>query len=284
MHAEQHSLITAQDWNNAWKASWANRAEPHGSTYWNTRAKTFGGKDSPSSYTSQFLELAEILPEESVFDMGCGTGNLSVPLGTAGHNVLAADFSSVMLNRLNENLQKHDIACVKTTLLSWEDNWQDCGILPESYDVCVASRSIATSDLADSLAKLTTIAKRRVCVTLAHGASPRIDDKLLRDMGIEVPPNYDFVYAIAILKAQGFIPELRYIPTERRDYFTDKEEAVEKYSEMITTVVGNNSPKLPDALERLPKWLDQNLESQDDMFTLKHPRQVPWAFISWNKF
>ena len=37
----------------------------------------------------------------NVFDMGCGTGALAVPLGLAGHKVVAADFSRGMLDRMS---------------------------------------------------------------------------------------------------------------------------------------------------------------------------------------
>ena len=40
-------------------------------------------------------------------------------------------------------------------------------------DVAIASRSIATADLRDALLRLTEVARRRVCITLATGSPPR---------------------------------------------------------------------------------------------------------------
>lgn len=274
--------MNADEWNDAWKAQQAERGKPHDVAFWDKRAKSFTDRDTPDSYTDQFLLLAEIHPGETVFDMGCGTGNLSIPLGEQGHNVLAADFSPIMLERLGDALKEHEVSSVRPLLLSWEDQWEKCGIEHQSYDVCIASRSIATPDLGTALSKITAVARRRVCITLATGISPRIDEKMLRDIDIDVTPAGDFVYAIAILSARGYTPELTYIQTQRSDIFATFDEAFDKYASMVTSVLRENTAKRRDALKRLIAWLESNLVEQQGHLTLAHPREVPWAFISWN--
>lgn len=274
---------SAEEWNDAWKERQASRPAPHDAAFWDERAHSFTTKDAPGSYTDRFLTLAAVRPGETVFDMGCGTGNLSVPLGAEGHEVLAADFSPVMLDRLRETLQAEGITSVHPLLLSWEDDWAAAGVEPESYDVCLASRSIATADLGDSLAKLTAVARRRACATLATGISPRIDDAMLRDIGVEAHPDLDYLYAIAILAARGYAPELTYISTERADSFPSFEDAYAKYARMVEAVMREDSPERRAALERLRGWLDANLAEKGGELTLKHPRSVKWAFISWDK-
>lgn len=273
----------AEDWNDAWKARQVTREAPHDAAFWDERAKSFTSKDAPGSYTDRFLQLAGVQPGETVFDMGCGTGNLSIPLGEAGHEVRAADFSPVMLDHLREGLRQRCITCVQPMQLSWDDDWAARGIEPQSFDVCLASRSIATADLGEALGKLTAVARRRACITLATGISPRIDEEMLREIGVEAAPNYDFIYAIAILHARGFLPELRYIHTERRDAFASFDEAFRRCSRMVEAVLGDSSPEHADALERLHSWLDANLIEQGGALTLKRPRSVVWAFISWER-
>lgn len=274
---------TAEEWNEAWKARQADRGAPHDAAFWDERAKSFTTKDAPGSYTDRFLQLAAILPGETVFDMGCGTGNLAVPLGAEGHEVLAADFSPVMLDKLRDALRERDITCVRPLHLSWEGDWEAAGVAPESYDVCVASRSIATPDLADSLAKLTAVARRRACITLATGVSPRIDDAMLREIGVAARPDLDFVYAIAILSAWGYLPHLTYIDTERADSFRSFDEAYGKYAHMVEAVMPEDAPDRDAALARLRGWLDSHLVERDGDLTLRQPRHVAWAFISWDK-
>lgn len=163
-------LLTTRDWNEEWKELQKARRAADDASHWDKRAATFGSKDAPNPYVERFLKLAAIRPGESVLDMGCGTGALSMPLGAAGHLVVAADFSRGMLGVLEGELAERGIASVTPKLMSWEDDWAAHGVLPGSVDVAVASRSIATADLKDSLMRLTDAARRRVCITLPTGA------------------------------------------------------------------------------------------------------------------
>lgn len=271
---------TTNDWNSIWMEKQSLRKADHGADYWNSRAESFTNKDTPGSYTERFLELADIKPGESVFDMGCGTGNLSVPLGRTGHHVLAADFSTNMLSKLEERLQLDGIDDVQTLELSWEDDWAKAGIAPKSFDVCVASRSIATDDLLSALKKLTSVARRRACITLATGTSPRIDDRIIRYLGMEANPCLDDVYAIAILSALGYLPELTYIHTQRDDLFDSADAAYMKYIDMVRM----ESPEQPDAAteDKVRQWVEGNLDHSGKGYRLKVPRRISWAFISWD--
>ncbi|MFR8830663.1 MAG: methyltransferase domain-containing protein, partial [Eggerthella lenta] len=89
--------LTARDWNEEWKRLQQARRRFDDASYWDKRSATFTTKDAPNPYVERFLELAGIREGETVFDMGCGTGALSVPLGKRGHKVVAADFSQGML-------------------------------------------------------------------------------------------------------------------------------------------------------------------------------------------
>lgn len=279
---------TARDWNDLWRVKQRVRTMNHDASYWNERAKTFTNKDTPGSYTDRFLALADIHPQESVMDMGCGTGNLSVPLGEAGHEVLAADFSSAMLARLDEALRQRDIHDVQTKLLSWEDDWETHGVMPGSFDVCIASRSIATEDLQGALDKLTATARRRCCITLATGASPRLDMSMLRSIGTPLAPSYDDIYALAILQGEGYAPTLTYIDTVRTDRFASFEEALVRYRDMADDATKEAVSTLSeDELHfRVRAWLTKNLCEQTDedgntFLTQRAPRHVLWAFIAW---
>lgn len=279
---------TATEWNDLWKAKQQERVIDHDASYWNKRSGSFGHKDTPGSYTARFLELADIKQGESVFDMGAGTGNLSVPLAREGHTVLAADFSTGMLVHLHAYAQSAGVGAIATEVLSWEDNWQDHGIEPKSFDVCLASRSIATDDLMSALIKLTSVAKRRVCITLATGSSPRMHDEMLRAIGLDPKPCFDTVFAIGILFGLGYLPHLTYIETDRHDRFLTEQAAFDKYFAMAQLAATQTGANVSDeALSaRVEAWLKENLQAvsdgEEDAFELKTPRGMPWAFIWWD--
>lgn len=279
---------TADEWNELWMARQDERINlNHDETFWNERAKTFNQKDTPSSYTEQFLKLAGIRSNESVFDMGCGTGNLSLPLGREGHDVLACDFSSVMLERLSQALEVQEIRTVHPLRLSWDDDWAACGVAPNRCDIGLASRSIITHNLLGALRKLTATAKRRCCVTMATGCSPRVDDRMLQEIGLPAYPSYDDVFAIAMLQADGLFPTLDYIPNERYDHFDSFEDALAKYTRMVIIPAKEAHVSEPEATDRVQAWLEHELEEKDvdgtTVLVLRRPRVQQWAFIAWDK-
>ncbi len=289
-------LLTTRDWNAEWKELQKVRRRTDNAEHWDKRAATFGTKDAPNPYVEQFLKLARILPGESVFDMGCGTGALAVPLGVAGHRVIAADFSSGMLGVLRGELDERGVSTVITKQMSWEDNWRAQGIGSDAADVCVASRSIAVADIEEALLRLTDVARRRVCITLATGSSPRTDERILADLGLEHALGRDYLYAFNILTAHGIQPEVSYIRSERADTFDSFEDAFEN----LTKMVNDSATFAPDterrvALGRLRDWLEDNLVENpragepdrkgapEKPLRLRRPRTITWAFIGWDK-
>ena len=176
--------LTTTDWNAEWMALQQARRKADDPSYWDSRSHTFPTSTEPSAYARRFIELADIQPRETVFDMGCGTGALAVPLGLAGHKVVAADFSRGMLDRMSETLERADVHTVFPMQLSWGEDWAAKGVRPGMVDVCTASRSIATADMRDSLLRLTDIARRRVCITLTTGSSPRTDERIMAELGL----------------------------------------------------------------------------------------------------
>src|SRR5450759_1727498 len=55
------------------------------------------GSAGLTTVTAAVLKAAEILPAVQVVDLGCGTGQISLPLAMAGAQVLAVDVSSAMI-------------------------------------------------------------------------------------------------------------------------------------------------------------------------------------------
>ena len=240
-------LLTTTDWNAEWMQLQKARRHRDSAVYWNERAKTFTSKDYPNPYVNSFLERAGVAPEESVFDMGCGTGALALPLGEAGHTVTAADFSEGMLSILRRELETRGINSVHCEQMSWEDDWEEHGITPKSHDVCTASRSIAVDDMRAALLKLTMVARRRVCITLPTGASPRTDDHVIEALGLASRVGRDHLYAVNILSSMGFEPELTYIKSSRHDTFETFDDALHKYDDMVRKACTARSSSLSRA-------------------------------------
>lgn len=290
-------LLGHVDWNEEWMSLQARRRKPDDPAYWNGRAHDFPADTEVSPYAKRFVELSGIKPGETVFDMGCGTGAVALPLGLAGHKVVAADFSQNMLDRMSFVMEQAGVTTVFPKLLSWDEDWVAKGVREGMVDVCVASRSIATANLRDSLLRLTEVARRRVCITLTTGSSPRTDEAIMAELGLEDALCRDYLYAINILAKEGLLPRVDYIRSQRFDTYDSAEDAATHLRRMIDGAAGAiaNEAQRQAAYAHLDAWLADNLieneqANQPDVhgkpqksLRLANPRVITWAFISWDK-
>ncbi len=279
--ADKTLSLAGVDWQKAWEHEDSLRSKPADASHWSCRAKSYGER-SLSVYEQEFIRRSGIQPGQTVLDFGCGVGLLAIPLAKMGCKVLACDFSQGMLDRLEENAETAGVPAgsIQTRLVAWDDDWQAAGIMPDSVDVAIASRSIATRNLLDALAKLDGCARERVCVTVAAGRSPRRDERAFAAVGRSRPPVADFAFCANILFQHGVFPEISYIQTRSRPAFADRAEAVESLTDML------GGSLEPDEASKLGAFLDEHYSIDPDAhparaYASDEMRDVRWAFISW---
>ena len=158
-----------------------------------------------------------------------------------------------------------------------------------------ANLNFVNFDLRSALRKLSSIARRRCCITMTTGTSPRVDARVLTELGVGAELNRDYIYAFGMLAQAGFEPEVRYIHSSRKDSFESKDDAFGDFSQMIDI----GAPTLSEverlqAQANLREWLAEHLVDNPEAgmpdkkgypqgpLTLDYQRIVPWAFISWN--
>lgn len=278
-------LLPNYDWNDEWIRLQDRQGKSDNASHWDARAKSFATKHgSQSPYVDRFLELAAIRPGETVLDMGCGSGTLAIPLSLEGHKVIACDFSSGMLSALREAMSAKGATSITEIQMSWDDDWAACGVSKRCVDVALASRSIATHDLKMALEKLGSAARRRACITLPCGATPKVNARLMKAAGLEAYVGRDFLYAFNILCQLGYFPTIDYIPSTRVETFDSFDDAVQHYSELVWHAAHGLAPD--DAMAQVPAkleaWLNESLVEESGIFRLKEPLTVTWAFIAWN--
>ena len=286
------------DFDAAWRHLQQTTKAPDDCQRWNKKAARYDSRDAKNLYAEAFVELARVQPGETVFDMGCGTGTLAAEMATRGHKVIVGDFSSGMLAKLRENMALRDIKVAESLdaltpgsvfplLMSWEDDWANYGLEEGSVDVAVASRSVITHDLEDSLKKLSAVARERACVTVCTGVSPRVDVRVARAMGLELERHNDALFVFGIVSDLGYEPTVSYIHSPRTKSYISPDEA---YSSLLRTrdYLADTADQISveESACRLRSFLaDHLVEIEEDgakRWTLDKPRVVPWAFISWD--
>lgn len=227
---------------------------------------------------------------------GLGSGLASALGGTAAEAVSTLSRRSAVLLSGHVDRDESPARCRMAQLspgkvlplqMSWESNWEEHGLPTNSVDVAIASRSIITHDLEDSITKLSAVAKKRVCVTAGTGVSPRVDERVARAMGLQLERHNDALFVFGIASALGFEPTVSYIRSPRTKTYSSPEEAYHSLMKTLDYVDDHASQVSTEvAAARLREWLQQHLvqasaEGGGELWALDAPRVVPWAFISW---
>ena len=298
-------LLTTRDWNAEWKElqkmrrRYADDADALGQA----RRPRSAPRTRRTRTWSSFLELARILPRASRCSTWAAARARSgrAARSRRGTTVVAADFSAGMLGVLREELDARGVHVPSfPKQMSWEDDWRPPAASGRSAaDVCVASRSIAVADLEEALLRLTDVARRRVCITLATGSSPRTDERVLAGHGAcSSVLGRDYLYAFNILAARGM---------QGRSGLHTKANAVGHLRLAGRGLRGPGAAWWSDsaafvpraerdaALARLRPWLEGQLVENERAglpdrkgvperaLRLRDPRTVTWAFLAWDK-
>ena len=287
--------LCTTSWSEEWKRLQAARNAADDPARWDARARSYGGKRRHSAYAARFIELMDLRPGETLLDMGCGTGAVALPVAEAGHRVVARDFSRAMLDELEKQAAEAGVVGIDADVMSWTEDWDARGVTADCVDVAAASRSIGTFDMHDSFERLTRVARRRACITLPTGPSPRSDERILEELGLLDELGRDYLYAFAILAQMGLHPEVSYIEGVRDDSYANEQEAYDSLAKMVrdTAKTAADTARVSRALEDLRTWLADNLVADEragmpdedgkprGAFKLLRPRMVRWAFLSW---
>lgn len=125
-------------------------------------------------YTFNQLDAFDISPEDTVLDVGCGPGRISVLIAQRAKSVTSIDKAEKMLYYCQKNARKAGVSNLTARLLDW--NNAVLGENLEKHDIVIASRSEGMRDIE----KLTSFA-RKYAVIIAWANAPCIPD-ILRDL------------------------------------------------------------------------------------------------------
>ena len=272
------------DWARAWSEDFDRRISPSDAKAWGERAGNYADRRL-GNYERAFIDYLDLAPGETVLDFGCGPGVLAIPLAQRGHRVLACDFSQGMLDELVRRAKDEGVDdLIETRLVAWDDDWVAKGVPVECADVAVASRSITTRDMLGALLKLDAAARRRACVTLAAGHSPRRDERAYEAVGRKRRWVADYAWCMSMLFQHGVYPELSYIMTHSHPAFRDRAEATHELTRMMESDAG---PLTEHEKKLLDKFLDEHYAFDENAkpgreFASDTERTLRWACIRWD--
>ena len=236
---------------------------------WDRRAEQRGRREKGSDYACEFLARMDLAGAKTVLDIGCGTGNLALPLARSVCRVHALDFSAEMLRLLRANARSEGVRNVTTHHLAWADDWAR---VPRA-DVAICSRALAVDDLRAALEKMNAKARLRCYLTIHAGGSFMSPD-VYRVLRRVVAPRPNYIYAVNILYQMGIRARVDFLRTTGGLAYDTPEQFVEGIRWRIGPLAAAEEKRLLAYFRRLPRETDG---------TPRYRHDFEWAMLSWEK-
>ncbi|WP_272695027.1 class I SAM-dependent methyltransferase [Providencia sp. PROV144] len=242
-----------------------SRKEPE---HWDKKAQqmaqTCANPNDP--YLVQFRKLMDLTGAETLLDVGCGPGSISLCLANEFKDVIGIDYSRGMLEIAELRAKELAIHHARFEVLAWEDDWSS---LPK-VDISVASRSTLVDDLKAALLKLNRQTKLRVYTT--HTINPTfIDEHIIRKIGREVIRLPTYIYAVNILHQMGINARVDFIKSPKKGGF----DSFDTFADSVNWSLKNITPEETAILR---KYYDEQTALGK---TIPYPSR-DWAMVSWD--
>lgn len=234
---------------------------------WNKKAVYMNERIHKSIYNDEFLKAINYEDCNTVLDVGCGVGNLSLKIASHVKKVYSLDYSPSMLEHLKQNAHKLKIDNINAIEKSWYDSWDD---IPNT-DIVIASRSMEVKDMKEALEKLNEKANKRVYLTYKVGGS-FLDEDILNAIKKDVIKKPDYIYVLNILYSMGITASVNFLKSEgRSSMYSD----IDNFVQSVVWSLGELSN---DEENRLKHYYENITKEQK-----RKNKYVYWALISWEK-
>ena len=147
-----------RDWNELWNNA-LQKLPKKNSRSWDNVAPKFKNQRGKNDYPKKLLEKIKLDADDTVLDIGCGSGIITIPLAQKARKVTALDISRKMLQLLEENAVEECLTNINPVNRRLEDVLLTRDIEP--HDVVVASRSLnGVYNIKQMLEEINKIAKK----------------------------------------------------------------------------------------------------------------------------
>ena len=253
-----------------WTAFWAERLDGKVNKNWDDAAPGFFKRTRKEDYQIALFDKLILDENDTVLDVGCGEGSVTIPLARQVKKVIGIDSSPKMLEYLEKRAEDNDVDNIETILKPIEEiTYDEIG----DVDVIVCSRSLNGIIPIDKvLFELNKIAKKYVFITIFGPENKKIEKDFDRELGIKTEDFPDYNYFFNILFNMGIYANVErfdlnnyreYSSIEeamdngkfRLDLYSDEEkELLRKYLERILTYENGKYYNVKDKADWIMVW------------------------------
>ena len=200
-----------------WVGFWAEKLTGKKDKNWDEAAAGFYRRTKKDDYNDALFSKLILDENDTVLDVGCGEGSITIPLAKRVKKVIGIDSSPKMLEFLKKRANDNEISNIKSILMPIEDiNYTEIG----DVDVVICSRSLNGIIPIDKvLTELNKIANKYVFITIFGPENKKIEKDFDHEINIKTENFPDYNYFFNILFNMGIYANIeRFDLNNYREY------------------------------------------------------------------
>ena len=259
-----------------WCELWTKKMDKKGDRGkdWNKAAAKYSERASKDNYTEQLIANMNLSKNDTVLDIGCGEGSVTIPLSHYVSEIKAVDATDKMLEILNEKIEIQNIENIKT----FKDDINTINVNNYgNYDIVLASRVInGIKNLREVISDLNEIANKYVYFTLFGPNNWKLEKDFHEYIGKEYfgAPSYTII--INLLAEMGIYANVINLDVGPVRKYKTIEEAIDNGK-------WNLANFSEEEQKELRKYLESVLKEDEDGFLSNQEDKPDWVLIWWKK-
>ena len=257
-----------------WAGFWAERLAGKVNKNWDEAAPGFYKRTRKEDYNTALFDKLILDENDTVLDVGCGEGSVTVPLAKRVKKVIGIDSSPKMLEYLEKRATENNIDNIETILKPIEEiTYEEIG----DVDVVVCSRSLnAIIPIEETIAELNKIANKYVFITIFGPENKKLEKDFDKRLGIQTEDFPDYNYFFNILFNMGIYANIERFDLKNYKIYDSIENAMNNGKFRLDLY--SDSQK-----EELKKYLEEVLIKDENGKLFNEKDKADWIMVWWKK-
>lgn len=260
-----------------WEELWTKKMDKKGDRGkdWSKAAIKYAKRASKDNYTERLISNMILDENDTVLDLGCGEGSVTIPLSKEVKRITAMDATDKMLEILDERIKEERIDNIETIKEDINNvTMEEYG----NYDIVVASRVVnGIKSPKKVFSNLNEIANKYVFITLFGPNNWRLEKDFFEYIEKEYNGAPSYTILLNLLAEMGIYANVVNLDVEPVRTYQNIDEALDNGKWNLAKFSEEEQAKLPDFLNKV-------LTKDEKTGLLSNPNDKPdWVLIWWKK-